>query len=120
MLATKKRNGIDALVTAHAAACLRDFVHDVSKTLGPRLSQIVLFGSRARGDSHGSSDYDVAVFVRDIEDRRALDHLLSDLAYRHVLDGVHIRPVALAAGFLEKPSESALAASIIRDGVALR
>ncbi len=30
---------------------------------GPRLERAVLFGSRARGDAHPESDYDVAVFV---------------------------------------------------------
>jgi predicted nucleotidyltransferase len=30
---------------------------------------VVLFGSRARGDAHDDSDYDVAVFLRDLTDR---------------------------------------------------
>ena len=30
---------------------------------GPRLARVVLFGSRARGDHHADSDYDVAVFL---------------------------------------------------------
>ena len=29
----------------------------------------MLFGSRARGDAHPDSDYDVAVFLRDLADR---------------------------------------------------
>ena len=29
----------------------------------------MLFGSRARGDAHEDSDYDVAVFLRDMADR---------------------------------------------------
>ena len=33
---------------------------------GPRLERVVLFGSRARGDARPGSDYDVAVFLRDI------------------------------------------------------
>ena len=36
---------------------------------GDRLERVVLFGSRARGDAHPDSDYDVAVFVRDLADR---------------------------------------------------
>ncbi len=36
---------------------------------GKRLERVVLFGSRARGDAHPDSDYDVAVFLRDLTDR---------------------------------------------------
>ena len=32
---------------------------------GNRLERVVLFGSRARGDAHAESDYDVAVFLND-------------------------------------------------------
>jgi predicted nucleotidyltransferase len=36
---------------------------------GDRLERVVLFGSRARGDAHPDSDYDVAIFLRDLTDR---------------------------------------------------
>jgi predicted nucleotidyltransferase len=36
---------------------------------GERLERIVLFGSRARGDAGPDSDYDIAVFLRDLTDR---------------------------------------------------
>jgi predicted nucleotidyltransferase len=36
---------------------------------GSRLERVVLFGSRARGDARADSDYDVAVFVNDLDDR---------------------------------------------------
>jgi len=36
---------------------------------GDRLERVVLFGSRARGDARADSDYDVAVFLRDLTDR---------------------------------------------------
>ncbi|MDO9707593.1 nucleotidyltransferase family protein [Paracraurococcus lichenis] len=35
---------------------------------GPRLERVVLFGSRARGEAGPESDYDVAVFLRDMRD----------------------------------------------------
>ncbi len=40
-------------------------------TYGDRLERAVLFGSRARGDAGPDSDYDVAVFLRGIKDRKA-------------------------------------------------
>ena len=36
---------------------------------GDRLDRVVLFGSRARGDAHPDSDYDVALFLRGFHDR---------------------------------------------------
>ena len=33
---------------------------------GGKLERVVLFGSRARGDARPDSDYDIAVFLRDI------------------------------------------------------
>ena len=43
---------------------------------GERIERVVLFGSRARGDATEDSDYDVAVFLRDLGDRwQELDRL---------------------------------------------
>jgi len=36
---------------------------------GDRIERIVLFGSRARGDSNEDSDYDLAVFLKDMDNR---------------------------------------------------
>jgi uncharacterized protein len=45
---------------------------------GNRLERVVLFG--ARGDAHAESDYDVAVFLRDTDDRAADLYRLADLS----------------------------------------
>lgn len=43
---------------------------------GDRLDRVVLYGSRARGEAHDDSDYDVAVFLKDLPDRwQELDRL---------------------------------------------
>jgi uncharacterized protein len=36
---------------------------------GERIERVVLYGSRARGDARTDSDYDIAVFLKDLEDR---------------------------------------------------
>ena len=36
---------------------------------GDRIERIVLYGSRARGDARPDSDYDLAVFLKDMADR---------------------------------------------------
>lgn len=41
----------------------------LSKAYGPRLERAVLYGSRARGDAKPDSDYDVAVFLKDMTSR---------------------------------------------------
>lgn len=46
---------------------------------GDRIERLVLFGSRARGDAHTGSDYDVAVFLKDLTDRWREFHRLADL-----------------------------------------
>ena len=46
---------------------------------GPRLERVVLFGSHARGEAWPESDYDVAVFLRDMPDRAPELDRLADL-----------------------------------------
>jgi predicted nucleotidyltransferase len=46
---------------------------------GDRIERLVLFGSRARGDAHADSDYDIAVFLKDLTDRWREFHRLADL-----------------------------------------
>ena len=44
---------------------------------GGRIERVVLFGSRARGDERDDSDFDVAVFLRDMDDRwREIDRIV--------------------------------------------
>ena len=49
---------------------------------GDRIERLVLFGSRARGDAHTDSDYDVAIFLLDLTDRWREFHRLADVRTR--------------------------------------
>lgn len=64
---------------------LKRFRSAIESIYGNRLERAVLFGSRARGDSHYDSDYDVAIFLRDYHDRWSeMDRLLpvvTDILY---------------------------------------
>jgi uncharacterized protein len=52
----------------------------LGEVYGNRLERVVLYGSRARGDAHPDSDYDVAVFLRDMDNLGAELHRLADLS----------------------------------------
>jgi uncharacterized protein len=45
------------------------FRAELQRLYGDRLERVVLFGSRARGDAGPDSDYDVAVFLKDMTNR---------------------------------------------------
>jgi predicted nucleotidyltransferase len=59
---------------------LKRFRAALDDMYGARLERVVLFGSRARGDAHEDSDYDVAVFLHDLSDRPAEMNRLADLS----------------------------------------
>jgi predicted nucleotidyltransferase len=59
---------------------LKRFRAALDEMYGERAERVVLFGSRARGDAHRDSDYDVAVFLRDMADRAAEMNRLADLS----------------------------------------
>jgi predicted nucleotidyltransferase len=46
---------------------------------GDQIERVILFGSRARGDAHSNSDYDVAVFLKSLPDRWKEIRRLADL-----------------------------------------
>ncbi len=52
--------------TPGPARSLVKFRDAVKARYGARIERMVLFGSRARGDARRGSDYDVAIFLRDI------------------------------------------------------
>jgi uncharacterized protein len=59
---------------------LKRFRAALDEVYGDRIERVVLFGSRARGDATTDSDYDVAVFLRDMSDRFAEMNRLADLS----------------------------------------
>jgi predicted nucleotidyltransferase len=56
------------------------FRQALDEIYGSHLERVVLYGSRARGDARPDSDYDVAVFLRDMADRFAEMDRLADLS----------------------------------------
>jgi len=58
---------------------LKRFKAALGEMYGDRLSRVVLFGSRARGDAGPDSDYDVAVFLTSLPDQWNEMRRLADL-----------------------------------------
>jgi predicted nucleotidyltransferase len=83
---------------------LTGFRATLDQIYGPRLERVMLYGSRARGDAPKDSDYDVAVFLRDMPDRIAELYRLADLSTA-ILDeiGAFIHAMAYPAGFYNDP-----------------
>jgi predicted nucleotidyltransferase len=95
------------------------FKREVEEALPGRVTRVTLFGSRARGDAEEDSDYDVAVFVQGMTDRRNIGSIVSDAAYPHVVEGIHIRPIVLPAEYAEDSERTELAWEIAKDGIIL-
>jgi uncharacterized protein len=57
---------MDAAVTIDPI--LRSFRAALAELYGPALDRVILFGSRARGDAGEDSDYDIAVFLKDLKE----------------------------------------------------
>ena len=86
---------------------------------GPRIERVVLYGSRARGDAKPDSDYDIAVFLRDLssrwqEVRRIADVELSILDETGAM--VHAMPYPAESW---RNTSSPLMREIRKDGVDL-
>ena len=85
---------------------------------GDSLERVVLFGSRARGDAHRDSDYDVAIFLRDLADRwREIDRLAAIETDILAETGAFIHAMPYRAGSYRE--RTPLMHEIRRDGVDL-
>jgi hypothetical protein len=117
MLDALKKHRLTMVVNDKAAARLRSFRRSAEHALPGRIAGVILFGSRARGEARRDSDYDVAVLIRGLDDRRPIDHMLSDIAYPHTLAGFHIRPVAVPTGLLKHSKQNSFAMALLREGI---
>lgn len=97
---------------------VREFVEEVRQRLGPRLYQVLLFGSRARGEAREDSDYDMLVVV----DRRTPELRATILEIEHQLMDRYGRLVATVLRSEEEWQRTQgfpLARNIAREGIPL-
>jgi len=86
-----------------------------------KLHQVILFGSRARGDAQPDSDMDVLVVLNEARTRKTR-RIISQCAWEAGFDeGVVIAPVVVSRDHWEKGPERAslLAIAVREEGVAI-
>jgi predicted nucleotidyltransferase len=97
---------------------LKRFRAALDELYGDRVERVVLFGSRARGDAREDSDYDVAVFLKDLTDRwPEIDRIIP--AVTDIIDdtGAVIHAMPYRAGAYQ--DRTSLMREIRREGVDL-
>jgi uncharacterized protein len=84
---------------------LKRFRATLDEIYGERLERVMLYGSRARGDAHEDSDYDIAVFLRGYTPGTSTElYRLADLSTA-ILDetGAFLHALPYPAGFYNDP-----------------
>jgi predicted nucleotidyltransferase len=115
---------LEVPMTPDERRALDDYVAVVRRHYGARLQDIVLFGSRARGEGTEESDFDIAIILSD-GDWRKFDELmlLSDLAFDTMLEhGVYIQATPIVRSDWLQPerhSNPLLIKNIQRDSQSL-
>jgi uncharacterized protein len=97
---------------------LQRFRAALTATYGERLDRAILFGSRARGDQRPDSDYDVAVFLKNLgplwKELHPLAVITTDILYD---TGAVISAKPFKAGSYDK--RTTLMQEIRREGIEL-
>jgi len=77
-------NSLDHLLTREERRAVEAFVTELHQQYPGRIYDVILFGSKARGDSHPDSDIDILILVDDDDWR--FSHAISRLAARTSLN----------------------------------
>jgi predicted nucleotidyltransferase len=97
---------------------LREFDEVVNQSFGRHLKNIILFGSRARGDHTTDSDYDCLLIFDDVSRELidAIDDVAADFLYRY---NVVISAFPVSEESYKKHKYNPLYMNVRSDGIAL-
>jgi predicted nucleotidyltransferase len=97
---------------------LNRFRAALDEVYGERIERVVLFGSRARGDARPDSDYDLAVFLKDLHGFGKEAGKIAEIETDILSDtGVVINALPLKAGSYRE--RTGLMQELRRDGLDL-
>ena len=119
-MVTARKLDLSQQLTRTEQTSLRAFVRKLNEQLGNEVVKVVLFGSKARGNSDIDSDIDVLVLVK--EENRSLKDLIILIASRVSLDhDVLISPRTIGYDRWQRMGEEcfSLYRNISRDGILL-
>ena len=92
-------------VSVAADPVLVRFRRTLDEIYGNQIERVVLYGSRARGDAHDESDYDVAIFLDGFHDRwQEMDRIVPIVTDILFEDGAFIHAMPYRAGAYEDRS----------------
>ena len=115
---------LDERIGKPAAKRLIAFAQAARESLPNDVMDVILFGSRARGNNRRNSDWDVAILISDENRRVEVRRQLGGLAALMSDFGFHISPLVVPApGGVSNPSSwivsSALANAIASEGIGI-
>ena len=79
----------------NVSSIIYKFSQEVKRTLGEKLTKVIVYGSYARGDYRDNSDVDIMILVKlSDEEIRAIKNDIYDLAFDvEMSTGIEISPV---------------------------
>lgn len=107
-------------ITKTENTALRTFIQRVLDELDAQVSQVILFGSKARGDSNADSDVDVLILAS--EENRRLQERVNIIASQISLDfDILFNPLLIAETRWRQMSRErfSVCRNVERDGVTL-
>ncbi|HYZ98883.1 MAG TPA: UPF0158 family protein [Acidimicrobiales bacterium] len=108
----------DPPVGGASATLARRVADDLRELYGDRLVQVVLYGSRARGDHHEESDLDLLVVLDRVDDREAERDFMDDVIWQHTYESdILVSALAVSADEFAK-AETGFLRNVRADGIA--